>query len=69
MAQIQGPEATAPPPYPLSPSEMPSPGSVQHLYPTLNDYMGLDLSPEVLAANMPEYAVAIPSPVNITYFF
>lgn len=32
------------------------------LYPTLNDYMGLELSENVIAMNMPEYLqIAIPS--------
>uniref|UniRef100_A0A1B6CEC6 PDZ domain-containing protein n=2 Tax=Clastoptera arizonana TaxID=38151 RepID=A0A1B6CEC6_9HEMI len=34
-------------PYTLSPSV---------LYPSLNDYMGLELSPQMIAANMPEYS-------------
>lgn len=32
-------------------------------YPSLNDYMGLELSEEVIAQNMPEYAIVRPSQV------
>ncbi|KAJ1530633.1 hypothetical protein ONE63_005507 [Megalurothrips usitatus] len=58
------PSALAPPPYSLTPS---APAHVSShydsttrqyhspVYPTLNDYMGLDLSPETIALNMPEY--------------
>ena len=28
---------------------------LSHLYPTLNDYMGLEFTQEMIAANMPEY--------------
>lgn len=43
---------------------MPTPSA--HVYPSLSDYMGLDLTPEVIAANMPEYVatVAIQPPVS-----
>ncbi|PNF18537.1 Syntenin-1 [Cryptotermes secundus] len=53
---------TAPPSYPLNPTEVPvlvgkRGGS---LYPALSDFMGLDLSPQALAELAPEYALAIP---------
>ncbi|XP_015608769.1 syntenin-1 [Cephus cinctus] len=38
--------------------------SVQ-LYPFLGDYMGLELSEEIIAQNMPEYAVATRPPMGI----
>lgn len=43
---------SAPLPYPITPAAQ--------MYPALNDYMGLELTPEVIAANMPEY-----SPQNV----
>lgn len=55
------------PPYPLHPPQAPK--GLEHLYPTLDDYMGLEFTQEVIAANMPEYlpvaqrppsAVAVP---------
>lgn len=51
-------------PYPVAPPSMPHPSA--HVYPSLSDYMGLDLTPEVIAANMPEYVatVAIQPPVS-----
>ncbi|GLV32863.1 X11Lbeta [Carabus blaptoides fortunei] len=37
------------------------------MYPTLNDYMGLELSESVIAQNMPEYLqVALPAPSAMT---
>lgn len=37
------------------------------LYPALNDYMGLELSEEVIARNMPEYLqVSLPAPSAVT---
>lgn len=44
----------APPPYPLHPPQAP-PKGLEHLYPALDDYMGLEFTQEVIAANMPEY--------------
>lgn len=40
---------SAPLPYPITPVN-------SNMYPALNDYMGLELTPEVIAANMPEYS-------------
>lgn len=55
---------SAPPPYPLNPENVPASGGSQKssIYPGLNDFMGLDLSPEVLAELTSQYAVAIPQP-------
>ncbi|KAF5269732.1 hypothetical protein FQA39_LY08655 [Lamprigera yunnana] len=39
--------------YPAAPS--PSPGDCATMYPSLNEYMGLELSEAVIIANMPEY--------------
>lgn len=38
----------------------------QVVYPSLSDYMGLELTPEVIAANMPDYigTVAVQPPVS-----
>ncbi|RZF43676.1 hypothetical protein LSTR_LSTR014139 [Laodelphax striatellus] len=55
--------ASPPPPYSLSPTAPPSaaPKTVSPtslaLYPTMEDFMGLELSPEVLRANMLDYTV------------
>ncbi|XP_032667631.1 syntenin-1-like [Odontomachus brunneus] len=40
---------------PSAPAEIPS---ISQLYPSLGDYMGLELSEEAIAQNMPEYALA-----------
>ncbi|PSN39341.1 Syntenin-1 [Blattella germanica] len=54
-------QATAPPPYPLNPQEIPAVGGLSgSLYPTLGDFMGLDISPQALAELAPQYAVAVP---------
>ncbi|KAK7794470.1 hypothetical protein R5R35_004694 [Gryllus longicercus] len=54
--------AAAPLPYPVNPSA-PSmgPGVGSGLYPALSEFMGLELSEAAIAANMPEYAVAVPT--------
>lgn len=66
--QVQEITASAPPPYNLTPTA-PSPTNSHSLrqyhsplYPALNDYMGLDLSPETIALNMPEYAAMAVAP-------
>lgn len=55
--QVQQPILSAPPPelagYATAPNAI--------TYPSLHEYMGLELSPAVIAANMPEYAVALPT--------
>jgi len=38
-------------PYPIHPNT--------GIYPSLSEYMGLELSPAVLAANMPEYVASV----------
>lgn len=45
-------------PYPTSYTSMPLPGreTTQTVYPSLGDYMGLELSESILAENMPEYS-------------
>lgn len=61
-----GPTAppTAPLPYPLQPPH--ANDKFSHLYPALGEYMGLEFTPEILAANMPEYMpVAIPQPNTV----
>lgn len=63
--------ASAPPPYPtgtISPSApLPYPVAppTSNMYPALTEYMGLELTPEVIAANMPEYS-ATPQNMQIT---
>lgn len=50
--------------YPSAPQAMSRDVSVH--YPALGEYMGLDLSPSVIAANLPEYTqIAIPQPVSL----
>ncbi|XP_034252404.1 syntenin-1-like isoform X2 [Thrips palmi] len=63
---------SAPPPYSLTPTAPSTADSCSvrqyhtPLYPTLNDYMGLDLSPETIALNMPEYStVAVVPPMQL----
>lgn len=60
------------PPYPLHPPQSQNKSDhLAHLYPALGDYMGLEFTPDILAANMPEYlpvatvqpgTVAVPTP-------
>lgn len=38
----------------------PAPSAPAHVYPALGDYMGLELSSDVIAMNMPEYQVQVP---------
>ncbi|XP_054288920.1 syntenin-1-like [Macrosteles quadrilineatus] len=54
----------SPLPYPVTPQTNPTYSISSNVYPSLADYMGLELSPAVIAANMPEYAgtVAIQPP-------
>lgn len=56
-------------PYPTQYPSMPVPeGSNQAVYPSLGDYMGLELSESVLAANMPEYTqLALYESVSFMY--
>jgi len=58
---------TAPPPYSLSPENVPaSAGSHKSsIYPGLNDFMGLDLSAEAVAELTSQHAVAIPQPMSV----
>lgn len=55
MAQYQAHAAPPPPSY-GPPTVAPSAPS-SHVYPALGDYMGLELSSDVIAQNMPEYQV------------
>lgn len=41
----------------MLPESAPSAPPSAHMYPALGDYMGLELSPQVIALNMPEYQV------------
>ncbi|CAL4133726.1 unnamed protein product [Meganyctiphanes norvegica] len=56
---------SAPVPYALTPPQL------SQMYPELNDFMGLEFTQDVIAANMPEYlpnnqnAVAIPAPTSV----
>jgi len=45
----------SPLPYPVTPTHSVS----ASVYPSLADYMGLELTPEVIAANMPEYVATV----------
>lgn len=42
------------PPYPLHPPQG-QPKGLEHMYPALDEYMGLEFTQEIIAANMPEY--------------
>ncbi|KAG0723743.1 Syntenin-1 [Chionoecetes opilio] len=45
-----------PPPYPLHPTHPEQPkGELEILYPALDEYMGLEFTQDIIAANMPEY--------------
>lgn len=73
QAQIQQPSApaayptmgpSAPVPYSLTPPQL------TQMYPELNDFMGLEFTQDVIAANMPEYlhhqgTVAVPAPTSV----
>lgn len=67
MANANNGIASAPPsqhtlpPYPLHPSQADSKSSLAHLYPALGDYMGLEFTHEIIAANMPEYLPGTPA--------
>ena len=54
-------ESTAP----SAPTFVPSAPSM--LYPSLGDYMGLELNEETIAQNMPEYALATRQNANNVY--
>ena len=62
-------EQQAVPPYPIHPQSAPMPTSSNEslamLYPTLNEYMGLELSPAVLQAHFPDYTVDVAPCVGI----
>lgn len=64
MSQYQAPQSHClPPTAPASSSPMPS-APAGLVYPALGDYMGLELSSDVIALNMPEYQVqTVPSAV------
>ncbi|CAF4773712.1 unnamed protein product [Pieris macdunnoughi] len=51
-----------PPSFPPSYQQNASPSAPRHVYPALGDYMGLELSQDVIARNMPEYQVQVPQP-------
>lgn len=63
MARAQMAQHQNPPPY--NPSAPPR-ATTGHVYPALADYMGLELSHDVIARNMPEYQVQTVS--NYAYF-
>ncbi|KAL0841974.1 hypothetical protein ABMA28_014197 [Loxostege sticticalis] len=56
MARAQMSHQQAPPSYQAI-SRAPVPSAPAHVYPALGDYMGLELSADVIARNMPEYQV------------
>lgn len=41
-----------------------SPSAPRQVYPALGEYMGLELSPEVIAINMPEYQIQTVQPIG-----
>ena len=71
ISQSIGQSSTASLPYPPIPSsasaypQIPSNASSNGpVYPGLGDYMGLELSEDVIRANMPEYLVVPQAPVS-----
>ncbi|KAH3696453.1 syntenin-1-like [Dreissena polymorpha] len=56
----------APPAYPpgMSQQALQAPGSSGALYPVLDEYMGLQLTPQFLQQNMPEYSQQVAIPQN-----
>lgn len=63
-AQMAQQQHQAPPSYPGYPhppvaaaAAPASASALRHVYPALGDYMGLELSQDVIAANMPEYQI------------
>lgn len=50
---------------PSAPTYVPS--APRMLYPSLGDYMGLELNEETIAQNMPEYALATRQNANNVY--
>ncbi|XP_063226197.1 syntenin-1-like isoform X2 [Bacillus rossius redtenbacheri] len=52
-------------PYPIAPSAPGMAPDLLALYPSLGDYMGLELSQEAIKQNLPEYAVAVPPPHDV----
>lgn len=65
MAQHQAPPSYSLPPAAPMPSHMPSHPSAPsgHVYPALGEYMGLELSSDIIALNMPEYQL---QPVSLS---
>lgn len=59
MARAQLSQQQMPPSYgaPSHVAALPSAPALGHVYPSLGDYMGLELSADVIALNMPEYQV------------
>ncbi|KAJ8722789.1 hypothetical protein PYW07_003969 [Mythimna separata] len=56
-------QQAAPPMYSLPPAApMPASAPSAHMYPALGDYMGLELSSDVIALNMPEYQLQTVQP-------
>lgn len=71
-AQVAAPPPTATHVYPTAPpTSMPMPAIENPaMYPSLTDYMGLELSEAIIAANMPEYTqVAVVTAVSISELF
>lgn len=55
--QYHAPQYQAPPSYALPPAQASPSAPNAHVYPALGDYMGLELSDDVIAQNMPEYRI------------
>uniref|UniRef100_A0A1W7R9H5 Syntenin-1 n=1 Tax=Hadrurus spadix TaxID=141984 RepID=A0A1W7R9H5_9SCOR len=75
MPQLEAPQPQAPPPppydssvsslpYPISPASAADTQKLNALYPSLDEYMGLSLSQEAIAAHMPN-AIAVCSPSQV----
>lgn len=70
MVRAQVAQQQMPPAYsyaPASATAAPSAPSTGHYYPALGEYMGLEFSESVIAANMPEYQIqTVSSPHQIS---
>lgn len=61
-AQMAQPDTAQPQSYQTTVSA--SPSAPRQVYPALGEYMGLELSPEVIAINMPEYQIQTVQPIG-----
>lgn len=67
QSEVLSAPRTADLPYPTAVTSMPVPMGAS-VYPSLGDYMGLELSEEVLSQNMPEYLQIIQYQSSVSMF-